>query len=441
RGDAAVNEKLYLKCGLPLSRLINQADLEMLEKEMITADLLVDALLGTGANREITGLNAEIINAVNKAHRPVLAVDIPSGLNADTGELLGCAVKADWTVTFGCPKLGLMLHPGAVKSGEIIIGDINIPEELIETEQVELLTTSLIRSYFPERPPDAHKGSLGRTLIVAGSPGMTGAAMLTAESALKGGSGLVYLAAPKSICPTLESKLTEVIVIELPESSPGIISPAAADIILDHARNCDALAVGPGLDTGENTAELLNKIIQLSPLPLVLDAGALEALGSDMNILRAARHLPVLTPHPGEMARLIGISAKQVQNRRLEIALKNANFWNCNIILKGPNSIITNPKGQAAINPTGNVSLATAGSGDLLTGLITSFIAQGMPSDCAAKAGAFVHGLAGDLLPPGRGHSAVDILSCYRDVFAFLEKTEKPSVISPYLKSVKPVIS
>jgi len=438
RGDAAVNEKFYLKSGLPVSRLITQADLEMFEEKMQTVDLIVDALLGTGANREITGITAEIIEAINKSGLPVLSVDIPSGVNADTGELLGYSIKADWTVTFASPKLGLMLHPGAVRAGEIFVGDINIPEELFEKEQVELLTPSVIQSYLPDRPVDAHKGSLGKTLIVAGSPGMTGAAILAAESALKGGSGLVYLAAPKSICPILEAKLVEVIVIELPESTPGIISPQAAEIILGSAQKCDALAIGPGLDTGKETAVLLNKIIQLSPLPMVLDAGALEALGSDMKILRAARHLPVITPHPGEMGRLVGISAKQVQGRRLEIALKNASLWNCNIVLKGFNSIITNPEGRAAINPTGNVSLATAGSGDLLTGLITSFIAQGMPSDNAARAGAYLHGLAGDLLPSGRGNSAIDVLARFRDAFKCLKQTNEKLAENPYLTRVKP---
>lgn len=438
RGDAAINEKYYLKEGYIVKRLVSQVELDQFKQELQGAGLIVDALLGTGADREVTGLTAEVIQVVNMAAAHVLSVDIPSGVNADTGELLGCAVKADWTVTFTCPKLGLMFYPGAGQVGEIIVADINVPEKLMEKSNVELLTAPLIRSYFTKRPGDAHKGSLGRALIIAGSPGMTGSAVLTAEAALKGGCGLVYLAAPESICPTLEAKLVEVIVIPLPESSPGIISPAATNQIIEKANDCDVLAIGPGLDKGEMTAELIYKLVQLSPVPLVLDAGALAALGSDMNMLRAARYLPVLTPHPGEMARLAGISTKQVQSRRLEIAQKNAGFWNCNIILKGPNTVIANPKGQAAINPTGNVSLATAGSGDLLTGLIASFIAQGMVSENAARAGAYVHGLAGDLLPPGRGHSALDVLARFREAFELLEQSEDQFSGNPYLVSVKP---
>jgi ADP-dependent NAD(P)H-hydrate dehydratase / NAD(P)H-hydrate epimerase len=439
RGDAAINEKYYLKEGYSIKRLVGKVELDQFKQELQGTGLVVDALLGTGVDREVAGLTAEVVQAVNMAPVSVLSVDIPSGVNADTGELLGCAVKADWTVTFACPKLGLMFYPGAGQVGEMIIADINIPESLMEKANVELLNLPLIRSYFTQRSGDAHKGSLGRALIVAGSPGMTGAAVLTAQAALKGGCGLVYLAAPESICPILEAKLIEVIVIPLPESSRGIISPAAASQIIDKANDCDVLAIGPGLDTGEITAELIYKLVQLSPVPLVLDAGALAALGSDMNMLRAARHLPVLTPHPGEMARLAGISTKQVQSRRLEIAQKNAGFWNCNIILKGPNTVIANPKGQAAINPTGNVSLATAGSGDLLTGLTTSFIAQGMNSENAARAGAFVHGMAGDLLPPGRGYSALDILARFREAFELLEQTEDHFSGNPYLVDVKPV--
>jgi ADP-dependent NAD(P)H-hydrate dehydratase / NAD(P)H-hydrate epimerase len=438
RGDAAINEKYYLKQGYLVKHLVSQAELDQLKHELQGTDLIVDALLGTGVDREITGFTAEVIQAVNMASAPVLSIDIPSGVNADTGELHGCAVKADWTVTFACPKLGLMFYPGAGQAGEIIIADINIPENLMQKANVELLTAPLIRSYFTPRPGDAHKGSLGRALVVAGSPGMTGAAVLTAEAALKGGAGLVYLAAPESICPTLEAKLVEVIVIPLPEGSSGIISSAAVNQITEKAHDCDVLALGPGLDTGEMTAELIYKLVQLSPVPLVLDAGALAAISSDLSMLRAARHLPVLTPHPGEMARLAGISTKQVQSRRLEIALKNAGLWNCHVILKGPNTIIANPKGQAAINPTGNVSLATAGSGDLLTGLIASFIAQGMPSENAARSGTFMHGLAGDLLPPGRGHSALDILGRFREAFTLLEQSEEHFGGNPYLASLKP---
>ncbi len=438
RGDSAINEKYLDKTSFQIQRLSASADLDRLQFELNYADLVVDALLGIGADREVTGLLAEIIDTINGSGVPVLAVDIPSGVNANSGAVLGCAVRADWTVTFACPKLGLMFYPGAGLAGEIVIGDINIPESLLEDEIVDLVTSSFVRKVLPDRPADAHKGSLGRVLIVAGSPGMSGAAALAAESALKGGAGLVYLAAPESACTALDAKLVEVITIVLPESSVGVIDPSAAEIIIDKARECDVLAVGPGLDTGEVTSNLLNKLVQLCPVPMVFDAGALGALGKKMNMLRSARHMPVITPHPGEMARLIGKTAGQVQGSRLETALKNANLWNCIIMLKGPNTVIATPDGRASINPSGSPSLSTGGSGDLLTGMVASFIAQGIAPENAARVGAFMHGLAGDLLPEGRGHMARDILAHYKEAFQYLKTCDQKIAGNPFLTKARP---
>lgn len=439
RGDASVNEKHLNKIGFPMQRLNSPGDLDLFREELADANLLIDALLGIGANREITGLLEDVIGAVNGTKVPVLSVDIPSGVNADTGAIMGCAVKADWTISFAFLKKGLLLYPGAGYTGKVLIGDINIPDFLVSDEKVELLTPGFIRNSLPVRPPDSHKFSLGSTLIVAGSSGMTGAAILAAQSALQGGSGLVYLAAPRSVCSVMETKLVEIITVPLPEKEPGIIDPTAAELIIEKAQKCDVLAVGPGLDTGESTAELLDKLVQLSPVPLVFDAGALGAMGKKVNMLRSARHLPVVTPHPGEMARLIGKASEQVQNSRLETAMVYAALWNCIVVLKGPNTIIATPDGRAMINPTGNTALATAGSGDILTGLLASFIAQGMPSEYAAAAAAFLHGLAGDLIPHGRGHMARDILARFKDAFLYLEECDCSLKGRPYLKWVRPL--
>jgi ADP-dependent NAD(P)H-hydrate dehydratase / NAD(P)H-hydrate epimerase len=439
RNDAGTNENFLLRNKYTVQRLIDKEALQLFCQDLKEADLLVDALLGTGIDREVDGLIAEIINAVNESGLPALAVDIPSGVNADSGAIMGNAVKATWTVTFAFPKLGLMLYPGAGLAGEIFVGEINIPVQLAAEAKINLLVPSFIRSYLPERHPDAHKGVMGRTLIVAGSPGMTGAAVLAAESALKSGSGLVYLAAPESACLALESKLVEVIIIPLPESSPGIISSDAVDIIVEKASGCSALVIGPGLNTGEPTAEFLHKLMQFSPVPMVLDAGALDALGHNMNMLRSARYIPVITPHPGEMARLAGISVREVQGSRLGMAQKNAGLWNCTIVLKGANTIIASPEGWTAINPTGSVTLATAGSGDLLTGLIGSLIAQGMSSDMAAMAGVYIHGLAGDLLPSGRGYKAGDILACYGKAFRTLKDADLRLRGNPFISKIRPV--
>ncbi len=439
RAEAAVNAKYLKKADFPIKYISASEDLVHLKEDLECTGLVIDALLGIGVDRDVSGFPAEVIDTVNACSAPVLAVDIPSGVNADTGAVMGCAIKADWTVTFAAPKLGLLLHPGAGLAGEIFVADINVPVSLLEDEKVNLVTVSLVKAILPERPINAHKGSVGRVLIVAGSPGMTGAAVMTAESAFKGGAGLVYLAAPESICSALEAKMMEVIIVPLPEQSKGIISPEAAEVILEKAKQCDALAIGPGLDTGDVTSKLLKKLVQLSPVPMVLDAGALAALGKKINMLRSARYLPVITPHPGEMARMTGVSAGQIQSSRLDVAIKNTRLWECIIMLKGPNTVIAEPGGRAFVNPTGNQSLSTAGSGDLLTGLVTSFIAQGIPSDSAAAAAAFVHGLSGDLILPGRGHMARDVLANYKTVFRFIDQYEDHYEGNPYLKKVRPV--
>ena len=439
RGDAAVNEKHLQKISYPLKRLTEPGDLDSFREEIKNADILVDALFGIGLDRNITGLYEKVIEAVNAGITPILSIDIPSGINADTGAVMGFAVKANWTITYAYPKKGLFLYPGAEHTGKVLVGDINIPDFLVEDEKVELLTHEVIRNSLPSRPTDSHKFSLGSTLIVAGSVGMSGAAVLAAQSALQAGSGIVYLAAPRSVCSAMETKLVEVISVPLPEKEDGIIDPQAIDIIIEKAKKSDAMAVGPGLDTGQSTSDLLYKLVQLSPIPLVFDAGALGAMGAKMNMLRSARHQPVVTPHPGEMAKLIGKTAQQVQSNRLETAIVNASLWDCIVVLKGPNTVIATPEGQAKINPTGSPALATAGSGDILTGMIASFIAQGMASDLAAAAAAYLHGLAGDLIPAGRGHMARDILDRFKDAFLYLEKCETGYKGNSFLKWVRPV--
>ncbi len=438
RGDAGINEKYLEKVSFKINRILDQSTLDQFKKELEEADLVIDALLGIGVDREVEGLMANLIESINNSTVPVVSVDIPSGINADNGEVMGCAVRADWTVTFTFPKIGLLCYQGAEYAGEIYIAQINIPYFLVDHEAVDLLTAGRILDMLPSRPRSAHKGNMGRVLLVAGSPGMSGAAVLAGESALMGGAGLVYLAAAQSLSTVIGAKLVEVITISLPEVKPGIISPGAAEQLLEKAGSCDVLAAGPGLDPGEETTALLKKLIKKSPVPVVIDAGALGALSGKMDLLKEALKPPVLTPHPGEMARLIGASVQEVQNNRLQVALDYARIWNSIIILKGFNTIIAFPDGRAAINPTGGPSLATAGSGDLLTGLIASFISQGMTVENAAAAAVFIHGLAGDIVPAGRGHMAGDILYCYKQAFQYLEKASEKSALNPYLLKVRP---
>ncbi len=436
RGDAGINEQYLERTSFRINRLGERESLDQFREELKSVDVVVDALLGIGVGREVEGLFAELVEGINGSGRPVVAVDIPSGVNADTGAVMGCAVQADWTVTFAFPKLGLLCYEGAEKAGEIYVGQINIPPALVENEPVDLLTPARILDLLPAREKSAHKGSLGRVLIVAGSPGMTGAAVMTAESALRGGAGLAYLAVPHSLEPVVSAQLVEVITLSLEEAQPGILGPAAAETIVDRAGACEALAVGPGLDPGSDTAAVLEKVIVSSPVPVVIDAGALEALKGRMDLLKQAKTPVVITPHPGEMARLSGLSVREVQENRLEVALDYARRWGVFLLLKGYNTIIAAPDGKAAINPTGGPALATAGSGDLLTGLIASFMAQGLEAEDAARAGAFMHGLSGDLVPGGRGHMARDVMSYYKQAFHKLENAEASREVNPYLTGI-----
>jgi len=437
RGDAGINEQYLERTSFRVNRLGERESLDQFREELKSVDVVVDALLGIGVGREVEGLFAELIEGINGSGRPVVAVDIPSGVNADTGAVMGCAVQADWTVTFAFPKLGLLCYEGAEKTGDIYVGQINIPPALVENEPVDLLTPARILDLLPVREKSAHKGSLGRVLIVAGSPGMTGAAVMTAESALRGGAGLAYLAVPHSLEPVVSTQLVEVITLSLEEAQPGILGPAAAETIVGRAGACEALAIGPGLDPGSDTAAVLEKVIVSSPVPLVIDAGALEALKGRMDLLKQAKTPVVITPHPGEMARLSGLSIREVQENRLEVARDYARRWGVFLLLKGYNTIIAAPDGKAAINPTGGPALATAGSGDLLTGLIASFMAQGLEAEDAARAGAFMHGLAGDLVPGGRGHMARDVMSCYKQAFHKLESAETSREVNPYLTGIR----
>jgi hydroxyethylthiazole kinase-like uncharacterized protein yjeF len=445
RGDAAINYQFLMHRGFAVKHILDYAALEQFQADLAEADLVVDALFGIGLDRPVQGLPAEIIEVINASGTPVVAVDLPSGIHADSGEIMGVAVKAHWTVTFAFPKPGLLQHPGAALAGELMVGEINIPSFLAAEEQAAVTTGEYVRELLPPRPPESHKGSFGRVLITAGSTGMSGAAALASAAALRGGAGLVYLAAPASICPALETQLCEVITIPLPECAPGLIDPGASELLLKKASGCDVLAVGPGLAPVQENASLLKQLLRHCSLPVVLDAGALTSLAllpetERRALLRSATQTPLLTPHPGEMASLTGLSPDEVQGGRPELACRFAREWRCILVLKGAGTVTASPGGEIYFNPTGGPALATAGTGDLLTGLIASLIAQGMAPFDAAVAAAYIHGLAGDLLPEGRGSIAGEVLARFPAAFRRLDGESKaPSPWGPFHRQLRPV--
>jgi NAD(P)H-hydrate epimerase len=415
RGDALTNCQILRRMAeeraLTLTVLTDEAELEGLEQSLAGAGLVVDALFGTGLRGSVSGLPLSVIKAINRAGRPVLSLDVPSGVDAGTGQVLaaGGAVEATATVTFGLPKLGLFLYPGAAYAGQVTVVDIGLPASLVRDPSLKmhLIEGAEVRGTLPRRPADAHKGDFGHALIIGGSPGLTGAVSLSGEAALRAGAGRVTVAVPRSLNPILEAKLTEVMSLPLAETEAQTIDAAAAGPLLTWAGRCQAVGLGGGLGTDERTRDFLRDFLAGLALPAVIDADALRLLAARPELFReilGRRSLPaVLTPHPGEMAALMSLPVEAVERYRVDAAREVAQSWRSVLVLKGAHTVVATPDGELFLNPTGNPGLATGGTGDVLTGVITALLAQGMPPRAAAVAGVYLHGLAGDLAAQEQG--------------------------------------
>ncbi|MDP3092355.1 MAG: NAD(P)H-hydrate dehydratase [Nitrospira sp.] len=371
---------------------------------------IIDALLGTGLAAPVTGRYAEAIDIINQAERLTVAVDLPSGIHADTGAVLGRAVKADLTVTFGLPKLGLFLNQGIDHAGRVEIVDIGIPPAYVDATEsrIRLITAPFVQTALPPRRLSSHKGTFGHAGIIAGSVGKTGAAAMSAQAALRMGAGLVTVAIPASVNDVLEAKLLEVMTIPMPETKARTLSRAALDRLKDFIAARTAVAIGPGLSTHPETIELVQALVRQLDRPSVLDADALNALAGRAALFTECTIPPILTPHPGEMARLVTeSSAQSVNGDRIGTAARFARERGCYLVLKGARTVIAGPDGRVAICPTGNPGMATAGTGDVLTGMIVGLLAQGVASWEAACAATYVHGLAGDLAAETIGQTSL----------------------------------
>ena len=395
-GDAATNLKRLVEVSLTAIEVDSP---ERVARACASAGLVIDALLGTGLSGEVAGLAGELIEAVNGCGRRVLAVDIPSGLSADSGRPLGRAVRADYTVTMGLPKLGLFMFPGADYAGQVSVANIGLPGDLIAAcpSAADLIGPEWVRLLLPERKRTAHKGDFGRVLVIAGSVGMTGAACLCAEAALRAGAGLVTVGCPESLNDILEVKLTEAMTFPLPETYERTLDTRALALILELAEGATVLAIGPGISRHPDTALLVQRLVGRVDKPMVVDADALNALAEAPGLLQGEHAPTILTPHPGEMARLMGISTEYVQSHRTEICGTAAERFRSVIILKGAYSLLAEVGRPLTINPTGNPGMASGGTGDVLTGAVAGLLAQGLLPFEAACAGAYLHGLAGDL--------------------------------------------
>ncbi len=404
-GDALENLLRIEAMGIEILWLVSESDLLRVEARLCAHDVLVDALLGTGLNQEVRGLYRTAIDMLNRSKKPILAVDLPSGLDADSGKPLGCCVQAHTTVTFAFPKVGHLLLPGAAFTGNLHIVDIGIPALVVDRvgPQHARLRLGDFSDVVRNRPPEIHKGRTGHCLIVAGSRGKAGAAGLAARGALRAGAGLVTLACPASIQPILHGFLMEAMTEALAETPAGALDVDALRFLLELAASKSVLAVGPGIGQSEPTVRLVREIVAESPIPLVIDADGLNALAGDTDILRRAKHPPVLTPHPGEMARLVGVSVPDIQADRIGHARRFAERYGCYVILKGARSLVALPDGFVYVNPTGNPGMATAGMGDVLTGMVAGLMAQGFGQKTSCAAAVYLHGFCGDRLARDKG--------------------------------------
>ncbi|WP_342348441.1 NAD(P)H-hydrate dehydratase [uncultured Nitrospira sp.] len=397
--DAKIMYQRLSKVIKPSLFTVNPSE-ESLHSLTQDADILVDALLGTGLSSLVRPPYSFAIEAMNASQAFTLAIDIPSGLDSNTGALLGVAVQADLTVTFGCPKIGLYLGSAIDKVGKIQVIDIGIPKEFVLDldPKIHLLSQEMARPLIPLRNPSSHKGTFGHAGIVGGSQGKTGAPAMAGLGALRIGTGLVTVATPQSVSPILESKLLEVMTEPMPESSQHLMGMEAYPSLLAFAATKSALAFGPGMGISPETTEVLRHLLPQLEAPCVLDADALNGLAQHCQIFSSMKIPPILTPHPGEMARLLAASSpKQVNEDRIGVSRQFAMQHQVILVLKGARTIIAEPHGQVAICPTGNPGMASAGMGDVLTGIITGLLAQGLSGWDAARAGVYLHGLAGDL--------------------------------------------
>jgi NAD(P)H-hydrate epimerase len=390
--------------------------------------LIVDALLGTGLNKDVRSPLSEAINRVNAMSCPVIAIDIPSGISSDTGQIMGCAIKARYTVTFGLPKRGHLLYPGAEYIGKLFIEDIGFPQKLLKSDRIKvnLVQKEDAFSLLPQRPRYSHKGTYGHVLLVAGSKGKTGAAFMAARACLKAGAGLVTMGVPESLIDTFQSRVTEEMILPLADKGDGTLSYSAVDSILEFLnQRVNVLAIGPGISTDKEISRLVSLLITESKVPMVIDADGINAIAGKADVLRKSKAPLILTPHPGEMARLLrdDIGIKEIEKDRINIALKFSKKTKTYLVLKGVPTITATPDGEVFINSTGNPGMATAGMGDVLTGMISAFLAQRLSPKDAAVLGVYMHGYIGDIMAEKKGeHSLVasDIINAIPRVFKLL---------------------
>lgn len=424
--DCEIQYKIARNFGVPIEfkSTINSSDLHNAA--------IIDAVFGTGLNKPVSENLVEIFNLVNDSRSTVFSIDIASGISSDTGEILGGVIKADYTITFGLPKIGHILYPGAAYSGKLFVEDIGFPPQLLQSEnlKIELLQKNSVSSLIKPRERYSHKGNYGHVLIIAGSKGKTGAALMCAKACFRCGAGLVTIGVPQSLIDPMQSRITEEMILPLQDDGRGMFSIKAIDEILSFVLGkIDAIAIGPGIGVSSGTEMLLSEIIKESRVPLIIDADGINSLSANTDVLAHKKSSVVITPHPGEMARFCSrafnseYKTADIERDRLGISSRLACEFEINVVLKGVPTVIASPDGKVFVNTSGNPGMATAGSGDVLTGILASFVGQGLSPLDASRVGVYIHGMAGDSASGKKGEHcmiASDLIECLPEVFCSL---------------------
>lgn len=402
KGAAAANLEMATRLGIPLTVL---KEAKELEPALRHCHGVVDALFGTGLDRAVGGLFAEVIERVNQAGRWVLSVDIPSGIHGDTGKVMGTAIRADVTVTYGLPKLGNLLYPGYHHGGRLYVTHISFPPELTQAD--ELAMEINLPDPLPPRPREAHKGSVGDVLFVAGAYGYMGAPYFSAISFLKSGGGYARLAAPRGITPFVAVKGSEIVFLPQEESPSGGLALGNLERLFSAAEKVDMVVVGPGLSLDPETQELVRRLAARVSKPLLLDGDGITAVCEELELIKARTSPTILTPHPGEMSRITKRPVPAIDADKVGVVRETAARLKAIVVLKGAHSLIGYPDGRLFINMTGNPGMATAGSGDVLTGTVAAMFGMGMDLESAVRKGVLLHGLAGDLAAEALGEDGI----------------------------------
>jgi NAD(P)H-hydrate epimerase len=430
KGDAKTNLEKAEEMGVKIFEITSLDDFKAVKDNILKNDIFIDAIFGTGLNSGVKGYYADVIRFINSSGKFILSIDIPSGLSSDTGEIIGEHIKAGMTVSLCLPKIGEIMYPAAEYAGDLEVVDIGIPESIINKEDIKinLIEERYIVKMLPKRRPDTHKGTYGHLVVIAGSRGKGGAAALSSLSALRAGAGLVTLALPECLNVSFEAAIPEVMTLPLPDTDEGTINESAFDMLIEFLEGKSAVLIGPGITTNHSTSSLIKNLIKKLSCPMLIDADGLNIVADEIKLLKGKKSPVIVTPHPGEMAKLLNTTSKKVQGDRIGAGRRLATKYGIYVILKGARTIIATPDGDVYINPTGNPGMATAGTGDVLSGIIAGFLCQGLSAKDSSILGVYLHGMAGDISASNLSQTALiasDLIRALPEVIKRIEPCSK----------------